>query len=179
MTGPTRYATVLSVHPNNMTHLFTEPLSGLSGQRMVDAYDAQMESERPITLATVGCLSLQLRILFDTDASAPEPDTDQADQPHMWQAVGVETAICLYGDVLARESLWGIWLWLGNREDTTHWTFPDVLKETVESLTAEACTRLGTVIAQRLDRLHSAESLVRQHARYGTYRAGAHVSVGV
>jgi hypothetical protein len=162
-----------------MTHLFTQPLSGISGQRMVDSLDGQSEMERPITLCTVGCLTLQLRVIFDDGASAPEPDTEQWDNPNLWQAVGIEVAVCLYGDVLARESIWGVWMYLGNREDTTLWTFPATLKEEVERLTAEACTRLGTVIAQRLDRLHSAESIVRQHARYGIYTPGAHVSVSV
>ena len=161
-----------------MTHLFTRPLSGISGQRMVDSLDGQSEMERPVTLATVGCLTLQLRILYDLD-TAPEPDTDPYDWPHLWQAVGIEVAVCLYGDVLARESVWGVWMYLGSRTDTQRWTFPAVLKEEVERLTAEACARVGTVIAQRLDRLHSAEELVKQYTRTGTIRTGSHVSVSV
>jgi hypothetical protein len=161
-----------------MAHLFTQPLSGISGQRMVDSLDGQSEMERPVTLATVGCLTLQLRILYDLDTT-PEPDTDPYDWPHLWQAVGIEVAVCLYGDVLARETRWGVWMYLGSRTDTSRWTFPSFLKEEVERQTAEACARVGTVIAQRLDSLHSAEELVKQYTRTGTIPAGSHVSVSV
>jgi hypothetical protein len=161
-----------------MTHLFTQPLSGISGQRMVDSLDGQSDMERPVTLATVGCLSLQLRVLYDHETT-PEPDTDPYDWPSQWQAVGIEVAVCLYGDILARESVWGVWLYLGSREDTSRWTFPTVLKEEVDNLTNEACARVGTVIGQRLDRLHSAQDLVSQYTRTGTIRTGSHVSVSV
>lgn len=161
-----------------MAHLFTQPLSGISGQRMVDSLDGQSDMERPVTLATVGCLSLQLRVLYDHETT-PEPDTDPYDWPSQWQAVGIEVAVCLYGDILARESVWGVWLYLGSREDTSRWTFPTVLKEEVDNLTNEACARVGTVIAQRLDRIRSAQDLVSQYIRTGTIRTGSHVSVSV
>jgi hypothetical protein len=161
-----------------MAHLFTQPLAGISGDRMADAVGSNADMERPVTLATVGCLTLQLRVLYDND-TPPEPDTDAYDHPSLWQAVGIEVAVCLYGDVLARESIWGVWMYQGPKDDLFSRSFPAMLKEEVDNLTTEACTRLSTVIAQRLDRLHSAESIVRQYSCYGTYRAGAHISVSV
>jgi hypothetical protein len=117
-------------------------------------------------------------VLYDHD-TAPEPGTDEYDHPNLWQAVGIEVAVRLYGDVLARETRWGVWVYLGSRTDTSRWTFPAVLKEVVDNLTNEACARVGVVIGQRLDRLHSAEELVKQYTRTGTIRTGSHVSVSV
>jgi hypothetical protein len=161
-----------------MAHLFTQPLSGISGDRMADAVGSNADMERPVTLATVGCLTLQLRVLYDHDTT-PEPDSDAYDHPSLWQAVGIEVAVCLYGDVLARESVWGVWMYLGPKDDPYSRSFPAMLKEEVDNLTNEACARVGTVIAQRLDRLHSAEELVKQYTRTGTIRTGSHVSVSV
>jgi hypothetical protein len=161
-----------------MTHLFTQPLAGISGDRMADAVGSNADMERPVTLATVGCLTLQLRVLYDND-TPPEPDTDAYDHPNLWQAVGIEVAVCLYGDVLARESVWGVWMYLGPKDDPFSRSFPAMLREEVDNLTNEACARVGTVIAQRLDRIQSAASIVRQYTRYGVYTPGAHVSVGV
>jgi len=161
-----------------MAHLFTQPLSGISGQRMADSVGSNADMERPVTLATVGCLSLQLRVLYDNDTT-PEPDTDPYDHPSLWQAVGIEVAVCLYGDVLARESRWGVWMYQGPKDDPFSRSFPAMLKEEVDNLTRKACARVGVVIGQRLDRLQSAASIVRVYTQYGVYTPGAHVSVGV
>jgi hypothetical protein len=161
-----------------MAHLFTQPLSGISGQRMADSVGSNADMERPVTLATVGCLSLQLRVLYDNDTT-PEPDTDPYDHPSLWQAVGIEIAVTLYGDVLARESVWGVWMYQGPKDDPFSRSFPAMLKEYVDNLTQEACARVGVVIGQRLDRLHSAQDLVSQYTSTGKVRAGSHVSVSV
>jgi hypothetical protein len=161
--------------PDPMTHLFSKPLAGISGQRIVDAWDNQFESERPVTLCTVGCLSLQARCLWDTNPSI-EPGSEQEESPNFWQAVGIEVAICLYGDVLARESLWGIWMYLGGEQfKPAGYDFAGIVSETVTDLAAECCARLGVAIAQRLDRLQSAADLVAHNG----VRPGSHVSVGV
>jgi hypothetical protein len=73
---------------NLMSHLFAKPLAGISGQRIVDAWDTQSQSERPVTLCTVGCLALQVRCLFD-DSPDVEPGSEQEESPGFWQAVGI------------------------------------------------------------------------------------------
>lgn len=157
------------------SHLFSKPLAGISGQRIIDAWHNMLEAERPVTLCTVGCLNLQARCLWDTNP-AVEPDSEQAESPNMWQAVGIEVAICLHGDVLVRESLWGIWMFLGATNlMPAGYNFPAIVHETVTDLTTECCARLDVAIAQRLDRLQSAAELVACNG----VRPGSHVSVGV
>jgi hypothetical protein len=156
-------------------HLFTKPLAGISGQRIVDAWDTQSQSERPVTLCTVGCLALQVRCLFD-DSPDVEPGSEQEESPGFWQAVGIEVAVCLYGDVLVRESLWGIWMFLGGEQfRPAGYDFASIVWSTVTDLTNEACARLGVAIAQRLDRLQSAAGLVACNG----VRPGSHTSVSV
>ena len=156
-------------------HLFTKPLAGISGQRIIDAWDAQFQAERPVTLCTVGCLALQVRCLFDSSPDV-EPDSEQAESPGFWQAVGIEVAVCLYGDVLVRESLWGIWMFLGGEQfRPAGYDFASIVWSTVTDLTAECCARLGVAIAQRLDRLQSAADLVACDG----IRPGSHISVSV
>ena len=158
-----------------MAHLFSKPLAGISGQRIVDAWNTQLESERPVTLCTVGCLNLQVRFLFDHSPDV-EPDSEQAESPGFWQAVGIEVAVTLYGDVLVRESLWGIWMYLGGDQfKPAGYDFSSIVWSTVTDLTAEACARLGVSIAQRLDRLQSAAELVACNG----VRPGSHTSVSV
>jgi hypothetical protein len=65
-------------------------------------------------------------------------------------------------------------MYLGPKDDPYSRSFPAMLKEEVDNLTNEACARVGVVIGQRLDRLHSAEELVKQYTR-----TGSHVSVSV
>lgn len=159
-----------------MSHLFSKPLAGISGQRIIDAWHSQINGkDRPVTLCTVGCLNLQVRILPDDDTT-PEPDSDQSESPGFWQAVGIEVAVCLYGDVLVRESLWGIWMYLGGDQfKPAGYDFASIVWSTVTDLTTEACARLGVAIAQRLDRLQSAAGLVACNG----VRPGSHISVSV
>ena len=157
------------------SHLFSKPLAGISGQRIVDAWHNMLEAERPVTLCTVGCLTLQARCLWDTNP-AVEPGSEQEESPAFWQAVGIEVAVCLYGDVLVRESAWGIWMFLGATDlMPAGYNFPAIVSETVTDLTAEACARLGVEIAKRLDRLQSAAELVACNG----VRPGSHTSVSV
>lgn len=162
-------------------HLFAKPLAGISDQRIIDAWDTlfkddgSYDSERPITLCTVGCLNLQVRCIFD-DSPDIEPDSEQAESPEFWQAVGIEVAVTLYDDVLVRESLWGIWMYLGGEQfKPAGYDFAAIVFETVPDLTAECCARLGVAIAQRLDRLQSAAELVACNG----VRPGSHTSVSV
>jgi hypothetical protein len=157
-------------------HLFSKPLTGISGQRIVDAFDSQHSpAGRPVTVCTVGCLSLQAALFADDDAT-PEPGSEQSESPGFWTPVGIEVAVTLYGDVLARESLWGIWRYLGGEEfKPEFYSFPEEVKTTVCDLTAECCARLGVNITRRLDRLQSAAGLVACEG----VRPGSHISVSV
>jgi hypothetical protein len=154
-----------------MTYMFANVLTGITGQQILD----KLNNDRPLTVCTIGCLNLQVRVLNDDDA-VPEPDTDQYDWPHLWQAVGIECAVVLYGEVLARESIWGVWMFQGPREHAPdHYNFAETLKTEVCELTGAACDRLKVAIAQRLDRLQSAADLVACNG----IRPGSHISVSV
>ena len=140
-------------------HTFTRVLSKINADAIIAAHDRSYDSESPVTLATVGCLSLQTRILWDTLPEV-DPGSPQELHPSLWQAIGLEVAIALYGDVLARDSVWGIWMWLGNRQSGEWQGFPDFIKSHIEDLASEAMSRVNVSIGQRLDRLQSARSLL-------------------
>jgi hypothetical protein len=154
--------------------LFDPILNNVDGERIIAALDSRWREEDPVTVGNVGCLSLQVRMLFDPYA-VPDPDSPEGRDPGMWQAVGVEVALCLYGEVLARESLWGIWLWLGSRDKVEYRGFPDYVKSTIVDLAHEANSRLEHEIGRRLDRLSSAQSLVKAGYRL----PGTHASVSI
>ena len=154
--------------------LFDPILNNISGEQIISALDSRWRESDPVTVGNVGCLSLQVRMLFDNHTVA-DPDSPEALDPGMWVAVGLEVAICLYGDVLARDSLWGIWMWLGNRNKTEYRGFPDYVKSVVVDLTHEANGRVEYEIGRRLDRLGSAQTLVKAGYRL----PGTHASVSI
>jgi hypothetical protein len=108
-----------------------------------------------VTIGIVGPLHLQTRFVWDLSPTV-EDNSPQEQYPHLWQAIAVEVAIVVNGEVVAKNYKLGIWAYLGSESDPEWDTFTDELYTAVKQLTQDVSDRAVFGITKSMEAMKSA-----------------------